>query len=467
MASETAALGSGRAHCAALIEFCAGLRPADIPEAVRRKAAWHLLDTLGAALAGTRSTEFSRAAALAAPGGPARLLATGAETSPRDAALVNGVAAHVFELDDSGGCDHTGAVVLPALLAALAGQPRPVSGEDFLAAWLVGYEVGRRMLDASGGYGVHNGAGWHSTGTCGTLAAAAAVARLRCYDAVLMSHAVTLATSFSSGLWAFIHDGSQAKKLHAGRAAEGGLLAADLARAGFSGPAQVFDPVWGGFFQAHTGMALPEVLSRDLGSDWMIARASLKPYAACRGAHSAIDAVSDMLAGAGRSRGDIAAIDLRLSPFLMDMCGTARVDTLAGAQMSLGYALSALCLWGRVDLAQYRAERRADAELAAFLRRIRFHPDPAMDRMSEPVVTVTFTDGVEASAMVPRATGSRERPMPEAAIRAKFDALAAMALPGAQAARLADFALGIVRQADCRNLVGLLISPAPAAPVFA
>src|SRR5690606_10818625 len=99
-----------------------------------------------------------------------------------------------------------------------------------------------------------------------------------------------------------------------------------LARAGFSGPAQVFDPVWGGFFQAHTGMALPEVLSRDLGRDWMIVRASLKPYAACRGAHSAIDAVSDMLAGAGRSRSDIAAIDLRLSPFLMDMCGTARVD---------------------------------------------------------------------------------------------------------------------------------------------
>lgn len=458
---------SGRAPCAALTGFCAGLRLTDIPDTVRARAARHLLDTLGAALAGTCSAEFVRAGGLAAPGGPARLLASGAATSPRDAALVNGVAAHVFELDDSGGCDHTGAVVLPALLSALATEAAPVAGADFLCAWLVGYEVGRRVLDASGGYGTHNGAGWHSTGTCGTLAAAAAVARLRGYDAALTTHAVTLATSFSSGLWAFIHDGSQAKKVHAGRAAEGGLLAADLARAGFAGPAQVFDPVWGGFFRTFTGTATPEALSQDLGRDWMIERASLKPYAACRGAHSAIDAVLDILAGQGRARGDIAAIDLRLSPFLMGMCGTARLDTLAGAQMSLGYALAALCLWGRVDLAQYAAPMRADPALAAFLDRIRFHPDPGMDQMGEPVVTVTFTDGTSASAMVPRATGARERPMTDAAIRAKFDALAGMALPAGQAARLAEFALGIADQTDCRDLAALLTSPAPNAHLFA
>ena len=467
MAKDGAAAPDGRAHGVALAEFCAGLRLDAVPEPVRRRGALHLLDTLGAALAGTCSAEFHLIRGIIAPDGPAQLLATGQRTTPRDSALANGVAAHVFELDDSGGCDHTGAVVLPALLAALSDSKVPVSGADFLCAWLVGYEVGRRVLDASGGYGPHNGAGWHSTGTCGTLAAAAAVARLRGYNAAQMGHAVTLATSFSSGLWAFIHDGSQAKKVHAGRAAEGGLLAADLAQAGLRGPGRVFDPVWGGFFQTYTGKAAPEALSQGLGEDWMIARASLKPYAACRGAHSAIDAVMDILTATGREAAQIATIDLRLSPFLMDMCGTAQLDTLAGAQMSLGYALSALCIWGQVDLAQYGAGMRADPQLAAFIDRVRFHPDPGMDQMSEPVVTVTFTDGMQQTLMVLRATGSRERPMTDAAIRAKFDALAAMALPQDKAGAVADFALDIARQPDCRVLPGLLTSPAPQAHLFA
>lgn len=454
-------------HVEALAEFCARLTPAGLPERIVARTKSHLLDTLGAALAGTRSTEFRKVRALTAPGGATPLLASPQRTGSRDAALANGVAAHVFELDDSGGCDHTGAVVLPALLAALPSCAAPVSGNDLLCALTAGYEVGRRVLDASGGYGAHNGAGWHSTGTCGTLAAAAAVARLRGYDSTLMRHALTLATSFSSGLWAFNHDGSQAKKIHAGRAAEGGLLAADLAAAGFSGPSQVFEDVWGGFFRAYVrGAGRPEEFSAGLGTDWKIERASLKPYAACRGAHSAIDAVRDILAATGRSAADVAAIDLRLSPFLMDMCGRARLETLAGAQMSLGYALAALSVFGRVDLEQYSAAARSDPRIAAVLGRIHFHPDPYMPQMDEPEVTVTFADGESRTAMVPRATGSTERPMTAAAIRAKFDALAAMALPASRAAELAEFVATLERQDDCRNLPTLLASDEPEAPAF-
>lgn len=461
------AASPGLPHAGALAGFCATLTLDAVPERVRRRGRMHLLDTLGAALAGTRSAEFRNLRALAASGGAASLLGSGQRTSPRDAALLNGVAAHVFELDDSGGCDHTGAVILPALLAALAGIETPVSGADFLSAWLAGYEVGRRVLDASGGYGAHNGAGWHSTGTCGTLAAAAAVARLRGYDASATRQAISLATSFSAGLWAFIHDGSQAKKIHAGRAAEGGLWAADLVRAGIAGPSRVFDPVWGGFFQTLTGHADPGALSRDLGRDWMIERASLKPYAACRGAHSAIDAVLDMLTATGRDRDQIAAIDLRLPPFLMDMCGSARIETLAGAQMSLGYALAALRVFGRVDLAQYDAAARHDPRMAEFIGQVRFQPDPGMDQMAEPVVTAHFADGTRQAGMVPRATGSSERPMSDATIRAKFDSLAAMALPRTAAATLAGFVLEIEAQDDCRALPGLLISTAPEAAIFA
>lgn len=453
-------------HSEALAAFCAGLRTDAIPPHVRHRLKLHLLDTVGAALAGTRSTEFRAAQGIAATG-PAFLLGTGQPAAARDAALVNGIAAHVFELDDSGGCDHTGAVVLPALLATLSGSDAPVSGADFLAALCAGYEVGRRILDASGGYGVHNGAGWHSTGTCGTLAAAAAIARLRRYDRETTHQAITLATSFSSGLWAFIHDGSQAKKVHAGRAAEGGLLAADLARAGIKGPSRVFDDVWGGFFGSYVKIeGSPVELSSNLGQDWKVERASLKPYAACRGAHSAIDAVADMLAERDASEDQIAGIDLQLSPFLMDMCGKARLDTLAGAQMSLGYALVAQKIFGAVGLAQYAAKARRDPRIASFLPHVRFHPDPAMDQMSEPVVTLTFADGSQTSGMVPCATGSSERPMSDVAIRDKFDTLAGMVLDTDQSGRLAAFLMTVEDEPDCRKLMSLLIADGPSRPIF-
>lgn len=453
-------------HLEAMTRFTATLRFDDVPPALVTRAKVHLLDTLGAALAGTRSAEFRKARGLISSG-PARIWGTAIRASARDAALVNGIAAHVFELDDTGGCDHSGAVVVPALLAAM-GSGRGISGRDLICALLAGYEVGRRILDASGGYGSHNGAGWHSTGTCGSLAAAAAVARLRGDDALTTRHAVTLATSFSSGLWAFIHDGSQAKKIHAGRAAEGGLLAADLAAAGIAGPSQVFEDVWGGFFRSFIHQSgQPEEFSAALGQVWKINRASLKPYAACRGTHSAVDALCDILAATGRGAAEIDRIDIRLSRFLMDMCGSANLATLAGAQMSLAYVLAAICVFGEAGLAQYAAATRRDPRLAAVMAKVHFQVDPAIGQMDEPEVTLSFADGSRQTAIVPRATGSPERPMTPEAILAKFTWLAAMALPEPQVRALADCVNRLETLDDCCALFDLLTHDGPDRPDFA
>ena len=452
-----------------LSAFVAGLRFEDLPAAVVARAKVHLLDTLGAALAGTRSAEAALARAVAArdAGGSARVWGTPDRASPREAALVNGVAAHAFELDDCGGCDHSGAVVVPALLAALPALPAPAAGRDLIVALVAGYEVGRRVLEAAGGYDAHNGRGWHSTGTCGPLAAAAAVARLRGSDAGTTRNAITLATSLSSGLWAFIHDGSPAKKLHAGRAAEGGLLAADLSGAGMPGPSRAFDEVWGGFFRAFNGEAgQPARLADGLGRDWMIERASLKPYASCRGAHSAVDAVGDILAEAGRGAAEIDTIDVRLSALLMDMCGGTAVDPLPAAQMSLPYALAALCAFGDAGLAAYAADRRRSPEIAAVMDRIRLAVDPGQKPLDPPVVTVLFRDGRRHALRVPRATGSRERPMSAAAVAAKFEALAGLALAPAAVAALAETVEALDAGAAVAGLDGLLAGTGPALPPF-
>jgi 2-methylcitrate dehydratase PrpD len=452
----TSAPPPGAEAIARLADFSAALAYEDLPADVVAKARVHLLDTLGAAFAGTRSREFGQVLATIEPraDGAAGIWGSDLRASVRDAALVNGVAAHVFELDDTGGCDHSGAVVVPALMAAAEG--RAVSGREFLTAFVVGYEVGRRVLEASGGYDRHNGAGWHSTGTCGAIAAAAAVARLWRLDAVAMRHAITIATSFGSGLWAFIHDGAQTKKLHAGRAAEGGVLAAQLAAQGMTGPSQVFDEVWGGFFRAHDhAPGDPSRFTADLGSPYKLMRVSLKPYASCRSAHSAVDALADILRDTGRPATDIARIDVRASGLVVDMCGRADISPLAAAQMSLPLAMASLAVHGSAGLPSYAETKRNDPRIADLLSRLSIAIDPAQAAMDEPVVTVTFNDGATAETMVPRATGSPERPMLSDAVKAKFAELAGMRYDAATVAKIAVTVDGLADLPDVAALLAL------------
>ncbi|AYG69640.1 MULTISPECIES: MmgE/PrpD family protein [unclassified Rhizobium] len=450
-----------------LASFISALRFEALPADVVEKTKIHIADTFAAALAGGRSNEFRIARRLGRTQGNARIWGTAERVSARDAALINGVAAHAFELDDAGGCDHSGAVVMPAILAAMAEESLTITGKDLIVAVVAGYDVGRRILEATGGYDSHNSLGWHSTGTCGTLAAAAAVANISGLDASSTRDAITLATSFSSGLWAFIHDGSQAKKIHAGRAAEGGLLAARLAAEGFAGPSKVFDDVWGGFFRSFNKSACEvEKLSDALGESWKVKRAVLKPYASCRGAHSAVDALDDLLQETDRDATEIATIEVQLSPMLMGMCGAKESDAMAPTQMSLPYALAARCIFGTAGLQAYSAERRADPRLHDIMDGMRLIVDDGMQPLDEPVVTLIFTDGSSASRMVPRATGSAERPMRPAAVSAKFQELTTMTLELEQADRLWTMLADLENLEDCRRLEALLAGNADNRPVF-
>lgn len=450
-----------------LARFTADLRFEALPQDVVSKAKVHIADTLGAGLAGSRSSEFAIARRLIRSPGPVKLWGTGETATARDAALVNGVAAHAFELDDSGGCDHSGAVVVPAVLAALCERETPASGRELIAGVVAGYDVGRRLLEAAGGYDSHNGLGWHSTGTCGALAAAGAVANILTLDAMATRDAITLATSFSSGLWAFIHDGSQAKKIHAGRAAEGGLLAAILAGQGFAGPSKVFDNVWGGFFNAYNKSACqPELLAEELGDIWKIDRAVLKPYASCRGAHSAVDALQDILTETGRNAADITRIELAMSGMLNDMCGAKAAGAMAPTQMSLPYALAARAVFGTAGLKAYSEDCRRDSRVGAMMDAIAVSVDANMAAMDEPLVTLTFKDGARFERMVPRATGSTERPMTPAAIEAKFRELAAMALAEDQVDGLWNLLDNLENLDDCRKIDTYLSGHADRMPSF-
>ncbi|SEF09146.1 2-methylcitrate dehydratase PrpD [Rhizobiales bacterium GAS191] len=453
-------MATNQSHAERLGAFVAETRTEDLPGPIVAKTKRHILDTFGAGLAGATSEESRRVCAMIEADGEignAVIWGRKERATPRAAALANGVAAHSFELDDTGGCDHSGAVVLPAAMSALGLSGETVSGAEFIKAIILGYDLGRRVMEGFSGYEPHNAAGWHSTGTCGTFAAAAAAASILRLDARQCASAIALAASFSGGLWAFIHDGSQAKRIHAGRAAEGGLLAALLARQGVTGPARIFDDVWGGFFPAFAhDQTDVEALVRDLGSVWKMESAGIKPYASCGGTHSAVDAVGKLMEKPGVTLENISEVRARMSPFLHGMCGGRDVALMPAAQMSLPYAVAARMAFGGAGLSAYADERRSDPGLHKAMAKVVLSTDDRMAPNDEPFITIVLAGGRELNERVTVALGAPGNPLADDALLAKFNELAGMVLSSAKVSELADTVLTLDRLADSRSLPALL-----------
>ncbi|MDK4706406.1 MmgE/PrpD family protein [Rhizobium sp. CNPSo 4062] len=431
------------------------------PAETIHKAKLHILDTLGAAIAGSASRETNAVVTMLdinTQAGHAAIWGRPLASDARTAAFVNGVSAHAYELDDSGGCDHSGAVVLPAVLAALGDHDRPVSGRELLRSVLLGYEVGRRVLEAVGGYEEHNGLGWHSTGTCGAFGAAAAVGSMVNLDATAMASALGSACSFAGGTWAFIHNGSSTKKLHAGRAAEGGLMSAYLARQGFEGPDSVFEAErWGSFFATFgTGKGDLQALLRDFGDYWRLNRCSIKPHATCRGTHAGIDALDLMLHDHGLAPTDIVAIEVDISGFQYGMCGGKVITSRAQAQMSLPYALAARLRYGKVFLAELEEAAWSAAEIGPLMERITVRIDPALKDEDEPAITIMTAAGERHRLVVEFPLGGPQNPLSDERLIGKYAALAGMVLPASRVDALSDFVLNLENQTDTRSLLALL-----------
>src|SRR5581483_2919438 len=312
MAGSVAAAGGSGTLVERLAGYWAAARFDDMPAEAVRLAKRFLLDTLAAGIAGSH-TDVADKAVAAARAGTETTAGSGvlwgrSDTLPApQAALVNGTAAHALELDDFGGCGHSGAVVVPVVLA-LAGRGG-TSGREALMALLAGYDLAARVLEGAGGYRPHNDLGWHSTGTCGSFGAAAAAARILKLDRAAFADALGVAGSFTGGIWAFLADGAMTKRFHPGKAAETGLSAALLAQAGMTGPHHVLETEWGGFFSTYArNSATPDATLEGLGREFRIDRSGMKPYACCRGLHACIDALLQIMQETGSDSRAIRAM---------------------------------------------------------------------------------------------------------------------------------------------------------------
>jgi 2-methylcitrate dehydratase PrpD len=419
-----------------------------------------LIDTLAAGIAGARTpvvnaTLSAAQASSEGTSGSAAIWGREETMTPALAAMINGTSAHAQELDDFGGCGHSGAVVVPALFG-LAGRGG-VSGKEALVAMLAGYDLAARTLEGGGGYRPHNDLGWHSTGTCGSFGAAAASARLLKLDAARFADALGIAGSFTGGIWAFLADGADTKRFHPGKASENGVTAAFLAQAGMTGPRQVLEAKWGGFYStfAH-GIARPELTLEGLGKEFRIDRSGMKPYACCRGLHACMDAILAVLAETGAKAGDIEALVVHGNAQYKLQFDRMDLMNMLDAQFSIQYGLAVAATSGRGTLDQFLKLRNQDPEVRALMQKVTVKDDRRIVPGEYPPLEVRLKDGRTIERFVKYAKGAPENPLSDAELAEKVESLIAPVL-GAQRCREIVAVVGALESLhDLKTLVWLL-----------
>jgi 2-methylcitrate dehydratase PrpD len=435
-----------------LAEIC--LRP--VAPADRARAALHVLDWAGCAASGAASDAgrtLSRWAA-AQPIGACHVLRAGA----RDlwtAALVNGAVGNVLEMDDvhRTAILHPGPVVVPAALA-LAQRER-ASAAPLLDAIVRGYEA---MIRVGSAVGPGHYRYWHNTATCGPFGAAAAACALLGLEARRWVDALGNAGTQAAGLWQVRHEPVMSKQLHNGRAAHAGLLAADLARAGFTGPASILEGPQGFFAAMCPGADARDVVrARDAG--WAIHDTSFKPWPACRHAHAAIDAALAL-----RREIDLGAakrVTVRTYPDALAFCDRPAPRTAIEARFSLQHSVAVALLDGPPPLAAFEPAAIARADVARLRAVVAVAAaDPyaaAYPARYGAEVEIELAGGARRVARVPDALGDPENPLDEAGLRTK--ALALMTAGGLDAPRgerLADACLALATGGTVADLIAAL-----------
>lgn len=411
-----------------LANWIADLEYDDLPQRTREVVRSALLDTVGAGVFGygTPWAQIVLAWARrgAAPGtGEARVWGE-ARPSLRtaDAALVNGTATHACEFDDTHYARlHGGAVVIPAAIAIAEKFDR--GGRELVTAIAAGYEVMVRSSLALNPPAARS-RGWHITGVCGTFGAAAASASLLKLSAEQTAWALGLAGSQSSGLWAFNADGTMSKRLHPGKAAHSGVLAAELAQLNFTGPTQIYEAVDGGVLRAFSDASDPAPLTKDLGAVYHLDQNSIKPYSCCGANHAYIDAALELRKRLGTPWDGQREVRVGTSRMVDRQCGFDYVPgSPLNAQMSLRYAVAAALLEGQVLPAQFADAKLKDPSLVALANRLELVADPELDKLYPKnfagwVAARQQTDWVRVDIL--NATGSMDKPTDFAGVTEKF-----------------------------------------------
>lgn len=415
-----------------LAEFVSGLGFRDLPRAAVEASARHLLDTFGVAIRG-RSHENAANGLRGIEviqGAEGRVVVWGSdwELATPYAALVNGIAAHALDFDDThtDSIVHGSAIIAPVVMAL--GQQRGASGREIASAFVAGWEVVARVGLAS--RGSFHKRGFHTTSIAGIFGGAAAAARLLELDPTRTAHALGLAGSQAAGINEYLSNSSSAKSLHPGWSAHAAIVAASLAQAGMTGPTSVFEGR-DGVLRAYGVSDSADVsqLDADLGSRWEVTRVSIKPYPCCHFTHAFVDCVG-ALAARGVRAADIAALEcvvpeLELALICEPFEQKLRPETPYAAKFSLPFLLAARLVDGSIGHRTFEPANLTKPALLSLAARVSYRV-AAPGEMPFPKafpgwVVATLANGRRIVERLDVNAGHPDNPLTFEQVAAKFD----------------------------------------------
>lgn len=390
---------------------------------VLKRARFTLLDWLGCCIA-AQGSDVARAFARASRVPETEVMHAGltsASCDAQQAALLLGALGNVLEMDDLHRASilHPGDAVCASTLAVALRADR--SGAEVLRALTRGYEAAIRIgrVAASGGYTT-----FYNSGTCGVFGAALAAMDVMSDDETAVADALGQAGMMASGIWQCRLEQTFSKQLATAHAARAGVLAAELAMAGFPGARAILTGPMG-FFQSYYPGADVAALTRP--GDWALLEMSFKPFPACRHTHPAISAALDLASRAASA--PPGHIDIHTYRAALDFCDAPCPTTPDQARFSLQHCVAVALSKGRPEIADFDIEALSRPDIEALRAKVRLHVDPALDAAFPQGygarVSVTWADGTVDEAICPAAWGDPENPMDNSDLIAKFCANAA------------------------------------------
>ena len=398
----------------------AGL-PDDVLPAFKRA----LLDFLACAIAGStmpvsnamlsyfEENDASRAATV---------LGSGRKLSASNAAFVNGANAHGLDFDDGymQAAAHPGAAVFPAVLARA--EQLGSSAQDVITAIVIGYDVMLRI-----GAAIHPVAaqrGFHNTSIAGVFGAAAGVANLAKLDSKQTLNALGLAGSFASGIREYLDEGAEVKRIHPGKAARDGLLCAEFAARGITGPSKVLEGRYGLFHTHVDDQVRWERLLDGLGTRYEIASIYFKPYPSCRGTHAFIEGIQGLRAQHGFSPEQVAHVELGGNALSIHAHDYKHHENVLDAQMSVPYTAALAVLYGDVTAQMFLPETMERPEVDALVQRVDAYVDDECERMypakRSALVRIQLENGRKLEKRLVDPKGDLDNPMSDDDLARKF-----------------------------------------------
>ena len=371
-------------------------------------------------------------------------------TSPRTAAEVNGFLAHLQDYDDTHFPTilHPSAPVWPAVLAAA--EERGANGLQALSAFALGEEVACRL--ALSVHPWHYDMGWHITGTTGVVGAAAGAGRVLGLDADRMVNALGIAGTQAGGIREVF--GTDAKPMHAAKAAGNGYQAAAFASLGLNAAPDIIGGRRGFWAVLSPNGHNEAALVEHLGSHWELTQNGLKPYANGVVSHPIQDGVIRLRNEHGLRPEQVAKIEARGNPLIVELMNRPEPKTGLDGKFSFQHCAAAALVDGAGHDAQFSDARVADPVIAALRSKVSAITDPAIPE-HEVFITITLTDGTQVSTHVEHASGSPENPLSDEVLDAKYRALVEPVYGPARASQLLDVARNLEGAANLSELLRL------------